>query len=119
MNFIADEGVDMDIVLQLRKDGHDVIYIAEFAGGTDDEIILEMAFVENRLLITRDKDFGELAYRDGRAHAGIILNRLHELHSEAKAKLVSDVVRNYAGELEGAFTVIQPGKIRIRKMPPK
>lgn len=119
MNFLADEGVDMDIVLQLRKDGHDVTYIAEFAGGTEDELILEMAFVEKRLLITRDKDFGELAHRDGRAHTGIILNRLHELPSEKKAELVANVVRKYAGELVGAFTVIQPGKIRIRKMPEK
>jgi len=88
MNFIADEGVDIQIVLKLRQEGHDVIYIAEMASGTDDEDILQMASEGSRILVTRDKDFGELAYRDGRAHAGIILSRLHELSSEKKAELV-------------------------------
>jgi hypothetical protein len=66
--------------------------------------------------MTRDKDFGELAYRDKKVHTGIILNRLFELSSERKAEIVSKVVRDFGEELIGAFTVIQPGKIRMRKM---
>jgi predicted nuclease of predicted toxin-antitoxin system len=116
MNFIADEGVDIQIVQKLREAGHDVIYIAELASGTNDEDILQMASDGYRILITRDKDFGELAYRDGRAHAGIILSRLHELSSEKKAALVLKTIQDFNSVLTEAFTVLQPGKIRIRKM---
>lgn len=116
MRFFADEGVDLQIVNRLRKEGHDVLYAAEDIAGTDDEKILQLANQEDRILMTRDKDFGELAYRDKKVHAGIILNRLFELSSERKAEIVSKVVRDFGEELIGAFTVIQPGKIRMRKM---
>jgi predicted nuclease of predicted toxin-antitoxin system len=119
MNFLADEGVDRAIVVRLRDDGCDVTYIAEIAGGTTDEVILHMAMQENRILITHDKDFGDLAYRDGRWHAGILLNRLNELPSLQKAALVSNLVKMHGHELIGAFTVLQPGKIRIRKLRPR
>ena len=116
MKFFADEGVDLQIVARLRDEGHDVWYAAEDIAGTDDEEILSLANQEERILITRDKDFGELAYRDKKVHAGIVLNRLFELSSERKAELVCKVVREFGEELIGKFTVIQPGKIRMIKM---
>jgi len=116
MRFFADEGVDKQIVSRLRKEGHDVLYVAEDIAGTDDEEILSLANKEDRILMTRDKDFGELAYRDKKVHAGIILNRLYELSSERKAEIVSKVIRDFGEELIGSFTVIQPGKIRMKKM---
>lgn len=64
MKFVADEGVDNQIVIQLRKDSHDVLYIAEIDSGTSDDHILAFSNDEARILMTRDKDFGELAYRD-------------------------------------------------------
>jgi predicted nuclease of predicted toxin-antitoxin system len=63
MKFVADEGIDSQIVEKLRNEGHDIYYVAEFKAGTEDEKILEIANTEDRVLITRDKDFGELVYR--------------------------------------------------------
>ena len=97
MKFFADEGVDLQIVARLRDEGHDVWYAAEDIAGTDDEEILSLANQEERILITRDKDFGELAYRDKKVHAGIVLNRLFELSSERKAELVCKVYRHRSG----------------------
>ncbi|MBK8652420.1 MAG: DUF5615 family PIN-like protein [Haliscomenobacter sp.] len=116
MNFLADEGVDRQIVIRLRAEGHHVLYVAETAAGADDDTVLKMASMENRILITRDKDFGELAFRSRRAHTGIILNRLHELPSDTKADLVAQVINNFKEQLIGAFTVIQPGRVRIKKI---
>lgn len=116
MNFFADEGVDGQIVARLRNDGHDVLYAAENIAGTDDDEILQLANKDKRILITRDKDFGELAYRDKKVHSGIILNRLYELTSEKKAEIVSKVIKDFEEELIGSFTVIHPGRIRIKKM---
>ncbi len=116
MKFVADEGMDQQIVELLRRNGYDVLYIAEFAKGSLDDVILKSANDEDRILMTRDKDFGELVFRDKKVHAGIILNRLHELSSEDKARMVLKVIEDYQDELLGAFTVIQPHKIRIRKL---
>jgi predicted nuclease of predicted toxin-antitoxin system len=60
MKFVADEGVDASLVRLLREAGHDVYYFAETHQSTDDSIILEIANRERRILLTRDKDFGEL-----------------------------------------------------------
>ena len=66
--------------------------------------------------MTSDKDFGDLAYRNKMAHSGIILNRLYELPSLKKAEIVSQVIKQLGDSLIGSFTVIQPGRIRIKKM---
>ncbi len=116
MKFVADEGVDGQIVESLRAAGHDVLYIAESGVGTNDDIILRYANDEDRILMTRDKDFGELVYRKKQIHSGIVLNRLYELPSETKAKIVVNVISKYGKELYGSFTVIQPGRVRIKNM---
>lgn len=116
MNFFADEGVDGQIVARLREDGHDVLYAAEDFSGVGDEEILRLSNENERILITRDKDFGELAYRDKSIHSGIILSRLYELPSEKKAVIVSNVIQQFKEQLIGSFTVIQPGRVRIKKM---
>ena len=55
MNFLADEGVDRQIVEQLRADGHDVLYVAEMEPGISDDVVLQRANEHNALLITEDR----------------------------------------------------------------
>lgn len=116
MKFVADEGVDGSLVALLRSAGHDVLYFAETDRSTDDEIILEVANVESRILITRDKDFGELVYRMRKVHSGILLIRAEELSSVFRFRLVADFIEANLGALAGYFIVIQPGTARFRKM---
>lgn len=115
MNFLADEGIDKHIVDRLRQDGHNVVYIAEEAPGITDDVILDMANQQFALLLTRDKDFGELVYRLNRVTQGVILARLDGVLSETKANIVSIAVTTHGLEMVNAFTVISPGNIRIRK----
>lgn len=115
MNLLADEGVDRPIVLQLRQDGHTVWYIAEKEPGIDDTEILGRANEQGSVLLAPDKDFGELVYRQKRLMGGVILLRLSGLSSSRKAMIVADVVRRYESEFWGAFSVIVPGHIRIRR----
>ena len=63
MKFIADECCDTGIVISLRREGHDVFYVLEEEPGLRDEVVLQRAYVERRILLTEDKDFGELVYR--------------------------------------------------------
>lgn len=116
MKFVADEGVDFSIVVSLREAGYVVKYIAEDQKGISDIKVLNHANNLNHILITRDKDFGELVFRDKKVHSGIILERLGALNSKEKASLVLEVVNNYKSELIGSFTVITVNKIRIRKL---
>jgi predicted nuclease of predicted toxin-antitoxin system len=115
MMLLADESVDRPIVERLRLEGHETTYIAELAPSISDDEVLQKANTRNALLLTEDKDFGELVYRLGRVHAGIVLIRLAGLASAAKAETVAKVLQDHATELVGAFTVISPGGVRIRK----
>ena len=115
MILLADESVDRPIVERLRQDGHDTTYIAEPAPSISDDQVLQEANNRGALLLTEDKDFGELVYRLGRVYAGVVLIRLAGLPPGAKADIVAKVLQDHAGELQGAFTVISPGAVRIRK----
>lgn len=114
MNLVADEGVDRQIVEQLRQDGHNVVYVAELSPSISDDEVLQQANDRNATLLTADKDFGELVYRLNRLMAGVILLRLEGLLPESKALVVSQAIRAHETELTQAFSVITPGMIRIR-----
>ena len=114
MNFVADESLDRQIVERLRRDGHTVSYIAEMEPGVVDETVLHVANREQALLLTADKDFGELVFRQRRLVTGVVLLRLAGLAANRKASLVARALAEHASRLTGAFTVITPGRIRIR-----
>ena len=115
MNLLADEGVDRQIVALLRQSGYDVLYVAELEPGIDDNTVFEKANRINALLITADKDFGEMVFRQGMVRAGVVLLRLAGLSPSTKASIVSRVVQERGDELLRSFSVISPGVVRIRK----
>jgi predicted nuclease of predicted toxin-antitoxin system len=115
VNLLADERVDRQIVERLRQDGNAVLYVAEMEPGIADAIVLGRANEKLSLLVTADKDFGELVFRDKRlTEGGVILLRLAGLSAERKADIVSDAFRERGAEFPSRFSVISPGKIRIR-----
>ena len=115
MNLLADEGVDRQIVALLRQDGHDVLYVAELEPGVDDNRVFDEANRINALLITADKDFGEMVFRQGSVRAGVLLLRLAGLSPSMKAGIVSTIIQERGIEMLGSFSVISPGMVRIRK----
>ena len=115
MNLLADEGVERQIVERLRRDGHTVLYIAEMEPGIPDDVVLERANQITALLVAADKDFGELVFRERRlSSGGVVLIRLAGLSTERKANIVSKAFEERGAEFAHAFTVISPGRIRIR-----
>lgn len=115
MNFLADESVDAHIVYALRNDGHNVEYITEVAPGIFDSSVLERANQKNAVLLTCDKDFGEMVFRRNEIHSGVILLRLHGLPQQRKSELVSHFIRNHAIDLAAAFSVVTERTVRIRR----
>ncbi len=73
MKFTADEGVDAAVVKILRENGHDVYYIAEEEPSIPDTAVLNIAALRDDILITSDKDFGELVFKNLSPHKGVIL----------------------------------------------
>ena len=114
MNLLADESVDRPIVERLRRDGHEIAYIAEMGSGISDEAVLEKANDQEAMLLTADKDFGELTYRQKLIHGGAVLIRLAGLSNETKAEVVAQALRDRGLQFVNAFTVISPGMIRVR-----
>jgi hypothetical protein len=76
VRFLADEGAESQVVARLRSDGHDIDYIAELAPGITDDDVLDRANSAGRLLVTVDKDFGELVFRLERVTSGVLPVRL-------------------------------------------
>lgn len=116
MNFLADEGVDKLIVEFLRQAGYRVLYIAEMQPGISDDVVLEIANQQGGLLLTADKDFGELVFRLSRLATGVVLLRLAGLSLVRKAEIVTSTIKQHQSELLGAFTVISPSHVRIRRL---
>jgi predicted nuclease of predicted toxin-antitoxin system len=117
MNFVADESCAGPVIRALREAGHDVIAIADVAKGSNDEQVLDRAVNEERVLITEDRDFGKLVYARGRSSTGVVLLRFHSRARFGKATTVVDAVARLGSRLRNAFTVIEPGRVRIASRP--
>ena len=117
MNFLADESCAGPVILALRAAGNDVVAIAELTPGATDEQVLDQALREKRILITEDRDFGELVYARGRSSAGVILVRFQSRARHVKAATVVQAVARLGSRLKDAFAVVEPGRVRIGGRP--
>jgi predicted nuclease of predicted toxin-antitoxin system len=117
MKVVADEGIDSQIVAELRNAGHLVSYIAELAAGFSHEKVLKLATDSESLILTADIDFGEMVYRKLKETPGIVLLRLHGLTPKEKSSLVSTAFLKHGAAMSNSFSVILPRAIRIRSLP--
>ena len=115
MNFIVDECTGAAVAQHLRAAGHDVVVVAESMGQADDQTILDKAFVEKRILITNDKDFGELVFRQGFLHHGVLLLRLQDDSSANRVRVGKAVLGQYGDLLKMNFIVATETQVRVRR----
>ncbi len=116
MNLVLDENVDRPIVDQLKLDGHSIWYIYDKFRGLSDEKVLELASKNKALLVTLDKDFGELVFQKKLINSGILLLRLSGLPNHEKVIIVSSTIKKYSEKLLNSFSVLTPKSIRIRNI---
>jgi predicted nuclease of predicted toxin-antitoxin system len=114
MKILADENIDAPIVDLLRQSQHLVWYVAEMSPGINDDEVLRIANQQEAVLLTADKDFGELFYRQKRLATGIVLIRLAGLPPIEKAMIVDNAFEQHGKRMIGSFTVITSKTIRIR-----
>jgi predicted nuclease of predicted toxin-antitoxin system len=116
VNLLADECCDDLLVTGLRGDGHDVLYIRECAPGADDQTVLQMAAAVQRILLTEDKDFGELVVRLKLPAYGIVLLRINPADTALKLARLRDLLLHHAHRLAGTFVVLDETKSRFRPL---
>lgn len=98
----------------VRALGHDTVCVRGQDTTMPDADILAWAAAEQRLVVTMDKDFGELVCRSGLPHAGVLLLRLEAARTAEKVRVVTDIFTSHGDELPGHFSVYQDGRLRIR-----
>ncbi len=107
-------GVGRAVESGLRQNGHDTQAVRDRDPKMGDTATLSWAVAEQRIVITMDKDFGELVYHSGQPHAGVLLLRLESAASAEKVSVIEEIVNTHGDELPGKFTVYQDRRLRIR-----
>ncbi len=113
MKFLVDECTGPAVAKWLKAEGYEVFSVFEELRGASDEDILEKARAEYWILITNDKDFGEMVYRERLSHCGIIFLRLHSQRADAKISALRKLFTAYAQQLPDAFVVVTEAQVRF------
>lgn len=113
---LADEDVPRPVLERLRTDGWSVTAIAEHAPGDTDEQIIVRADHQGWVVVTHDRDFGELTVARGLPVKGVVLLKLERLSLASQAERASVVMAEHVDILVGFFTVIEPGRVRRRRL---
>lgn len=114
MRFMVDENVPLDLAAMLREEGHDVTSVSRH-GIHDDEVLAE-AEGDQRVLVTLDKDFGEIVFLRKGLAAGVILLRLPRLNVSEQVALVRQLLPELIQAAPGSFVVMTRDRIRIRSL---
>jgi predicted nuclease of predicted toxin-antitoxin system len=116
MRFLVDECVGPSVVRWLRENNHDATSVYEDCRGWEDESILEKAYSESRIVVTIDKDFGEMVFRRKLPHCGVILLRSGFAGAAKKISMMQKVLTLPEKDISGHFIVVTETAIRISGM---
>ena len=117
MRFLVNENVTGTVIQDLRQRGHNVLSVKESMRSEADDAILARAQTEERIVVTHDKDFGELAFRAQLpASCGVILFRLSGSEPETDNRRILEALESRA-DWAGHFSVVTDDRIRMRPLP--
>ena len=117
MRFLADESCDFAVVRELQSAGHDVLCVSEISPRAYDSEVVKLAVREKRIVLTEDKDFGQLVYAYGQKTSGVIFLRFPTSARKEISKGIVELINQQGENLIGCFITIQPGQIRITRIP--
>ncbi|MBC2699315.1 MAG: DUF5615 family PIN-like protein [ANME-2 cluster archaeon] len=113
MRFLVDECTGLAVAQWLRLQNHDVVSVYDEIRGADDKEVIKKASEQNRILITNDKDFAELVFREKKQHKGVILLRLEDERAANKIAVLKHLLEKYEKSLPGDFIVVTETTVRI------
>lgn len=118
MNFLADENFPMPSVRRLRQAGHDVVAVITDAPGSADRDVLAWAAREKRIVLTFDRDFGEMIFhREMPVPGGVVYFRFEPETPEEPGEYLLRLFGIKGLSLEKQFTVVRRRRVRQRAMP--
>jgi predicted nuclease of predicted toxin-antitoxin system len=112
---LVDENAGPALADWLSEEGHEVFSVYHEARGAGDEDLIRKANEEDWILVTSDKDFGELVYRKQRPHNGVVLLRLDDSRRENRIAVMNRLLSQYGDRLEGSFVVVEETRVRFGK----
>jgi len=115
IRFLADESCDFQVVRSLRSAGYDVIAVTESLSSASDLKVLRAAVEKNRILITEDSDFGEWVFAHREEMKGVLFIRFPGNARSRLGEAVVLLIEKHGLDLVGNFTVLEPGRARIRR----
>jgi len=116
MKFLLDVNASGAVAIWLSKMGHDVIEVGAKDPQMSDSDILGWAEKDSRIIVTTDRDFEEMIWRQGKKHCGIL--RLENLPRSERIALLSDVLEQHYDDLRaGSIVIALETKYRVRKQP--
>ena len=114
MRFLIDRCAGRRLAEWLRQQGHDVVETRERSPDPGDRKLLEWAVEERRVLVTIDKDFGEVIFTGGASHCGLV--RLPDVPAERRIALMERLLADYSHELAAqAVITVRGSRIRISR----
>ena len=115
MKFLLDENIGKAVAKFLEKLGHSASRIRLIAPGIEDSEVLDLSVSKDSILITSDKDFGELIFKEGQSSAGVIFLRLQDESSDNKIKALKEVLSKHK-EVRNKFITVKEkeGKFKLR-----
>jgi predicted nuclease of predicted toxin-antitoxin system len=116
VRFLVDECCPRAVAEVLRSAGHDVVYVAESDASASDADIARRAAAEERVVVTQDYDFGEMAVRERTFGAGVLLIACQMLPVEQRAARVAEVVEAAGSDLLNSLTIVEKRRIRRRQL---
>jgi predicted nuclease of predicted toxin-antitoxin system len=117
VRLFADECIPRSTIERLRADGFDVVTAADVCPSEVDDPVLAYAYEDGRVLVTADKDFGDLAIRLAHRTHGVIDVALGDLTAATRAAIVSARLQELGDRAVGNLVTIEPGRVRSRPLP--
>jgi predicted nuclease of predicted toxin-antitoxin system len=115
IKFLVDLGVGRKVEEHLTKGGYDVVSVRDVDVRAKDRDILKRAVSEGRMIMTMDKDFGELVHHSGMAHSGVLILRIEDATGKEKAEIVNKILTGFSDKIKNRFCVFQDGKLRVKE----
>jgi predicted nuclease of predicted toxin-antitoxin system len=113
MRFPVVESCDFAVVRALREAGFHVLAVSELSPRADDSVVTKLASQKETILLTEDKDFGQLVYAEQKVNRGVVLIRFPASVRAALPRAMLDLLNEHKDALYDRLTVLQPGQVRF------
>ncbi len=116
MRWLVDECVDVALIASLQASGHDIVFVGNIEPAADDLAVMSRARQDHRLLLTDDKDFGELVFHRGGSVPGLVLLRIDQSMRSLRAERLFAAIERFGDGLFGRYTIIEEARFRYRPL---